>query len=96
MEQRHDDVISSHVLKRQPGESMATAFKNAAIELAAELGTVSYLDVQNRWFRQKNRGKKQKQRAEVKELLADGADDDKIASAVLGFPASPLSPLHQS
>ena len=71
---------------------MATAFKNAAIELAAELGTASYLDVQSRWFRQKNRGKKQKLRAEVKELLADGADDDKIASAVLGISRLPPLP----
>ena len=63
---------------------MPTAFKNAAIELAAELDGVNWTDVENRWYcnEENAHAKRQKQVAEVKEMIAAGADDDEIVEAV--------------
>ena len=60
------------------------AFRNSAIELAAELDGVSYIDVANRWHSEKNRSKHKKEQAEVKELETAGADDGTTAQAVCG------------
>ena len=81
---QHDAVIRSHVLKSQDGQSKNDAFRNAAIELAAELDGVSYIDVANRWYSEKNRSKHKKEQAEVKELETAGADDGTTAQAVCG------------
>ena len=81
-QQRHDAVIRSHILKTQAGEAMKTAFRNAAIELAAELIWVNCTDVENGWCSE-NRDKYQKLVAKVKELRAAGADECTIAQAVI-------------